>query len=125
MNKLTLPKWWEALLLLLPIGGTIVSMIILLLLPIGVVIAMIKGNSLRVVRNWPLIQGMLLISPVLSTISLIGSSYIISLPPIGSIIGLIGVEWVLAYVIVGICYNKAVVEVGEMVLYVKSTKPNV
>lgn len=114
MNKLTLPKWWEALLLLLPIAGTIVTLIALLLLPIGVVIASIKGNSLKIVRNWPLIQGVLLIAPVLSTISLIGSSYVLALPPIGSILSIIAVEWVLAYLIVGVVYNKAVVEVCEM-----------
>jgi len=119
MNKLTLPKWWEALLLLLPIVGTIVSLIILLLLPIGVVIAMIKGNSLKIVRNWPLIQGMLLISPAISTISLIGSSYVLSLPPIGSILSIIAVAWVSAYVIVGVVYNKAVIEVVEMKNFIR------
>lgn len=114
MNKLTLPKWWEALLLLLPIVGTIASLLILFLLPIGVIIAMIKGNSLKIVRNWPLIQGMLLISPIVSSISLIGSSFIIQLPPIGSLIALILGWQVVAYIIVGIIYNKALMEVVEM-----------
>lgn len=120
MNKLTLPRWWEALLLLLPIVGTAVSFLILFLLPIGVIIAMCKGSSLKIVRSWPLLQGMLLIAPIVSSISLIGSSYVIALPPIGSVLWLTLGWCVAAYVIVGVIYNKALVEVGTMSLYMKA-----
>lgn len=120
MNKLTLPKWWEALILLLPIVGSIVSTLILLFLPIGVMLAYYKGNSVRIVRNWPLIQGILLLSPVLSTVSLIGASYLHMTPPIGSnILVAIATMWMGAYMIVGIVYNKAIVEVREISAYFK------
>lgn len=104
MNKLTRPRWWEALLLLLPIVGTIVTLLILIILPIGVFLAKDKN----IVQNWPLIQGMVNLSPVISTIGLIGSSYLFSFPPIGNMLVIIAVAWVASYVIVGIAYNKAV-----------------
>lgn len=124
MNKLTLPRWWEASLLLLPIVGTIVSLLILLFLPIGVIIAMNRGKSFRIVRNWPLIQGIILIAPVLSTISLIGSSYLLHTPPIGSsILVPFAALWMASYLTVGLVYNKATVEVQEIraILKTRST----
>ena len=122
MNKLTLPRWWEVLLLLLPIVGTIVALFINIFLPIGVVVVMNRGNSLRIVRSWPLLQGMLLLAPILSMISLIVSSILFSLPPIGGLVWIILLTMLASYTICGIVYNKALVEVSSMSLYVKARR---
>lgn len=118
MNKLTLPRWWEALLLLLPIVGTGVSALILFLLPIGMIVVN-QENPAKLVKAWPLLQGMLLLAPAISTIGLMGWNFFLLLP-IGSYAAIGAGIWITSYVFAGMLYNNAVYKVG---LRKQSTTP--
>lgn len=119
MNKLTLPRWWEVLILLLPIVGSVITSLIFVLLPIGVIYIYSTGNSLRIVRAWPLIQGMLLLSPILSTIGLVAGAYTFNwqIQPLATVI--VGC-CATSYIMCGLIYNRSVAEVAHMALHMKA-----